>query len=89
MKELGLEDNTLVLFTSDNGPLPTFERQRAGGLRGSKLSLYEGGIRMPFVARWPGHTPAGRTDKQTVLHAVDLFPSLCAIAGAPLPRRRS
>ena len=85
LKELGLDEKTLVIFTSDNGPLPTFRGRRAGGLRGSKLSLYEGGIRMPFIARWTGHTPAGRTDDQTVLHAVDLFPSLCAVAGASLP----
>jgi len=86
LKELGLEDKTLVIFSSDNGPLPTFQGQRAGGLRGSKLSLYEGGIRMPFIVRWPGHTPAGRTDEQTVLSAVDLFPSLCRLAGVPLPQ---
>ncbi len=86
LKELGLDEKTLVIFSSDNGPLPTFRGERAGGLRGSKLSLYEGGIRMPFIVRWPGHTPAGRTDDQTVLQAVDLFPSLCALAAAPLPK---
>lgn len=85
LKTLGLETNTLVIFTSDNGPLPSFNHARTGGLRGSKLSLYEGGIRVPFIVRWPGHTEAGRVDEQTVLEAVDLFPTLCAIAGAPLP----
>jgi len=85
IKEMGLDGNTLVVFSSDNGPLPTFRGARAGGLRGSKLSLYEGGIRMPFVVRWPGHAPAGRVDEKTVVHAADLFPSLCAVAGAPLP----
>jgi arylsulfatase A-like enzyme len=84
IKQLGLDEKTLVIFTSDNGPLPTFGT-RAGGLRGSKLSLYEGGIRMPFVVRWPGHTPGSRVDDQTVLHAVDLFPSFCKLAGAALP----
>ncbi len=85
LKALGLETNTLVIFTSDNGPLPSFDHARTGGLRGSKLSLYEGGIRVPFIVRWPGHTTAGRVDEQTVMEAVDLFPTLCAIAHAPLP----
>jgi len=85
LSQMGLDENTLVIFTSDNGPLPTFRGARAGGMRGSKLSLYEGGIRMPFVVRWPGHTPAGRVDETTVMQGVDLLPSLCAVAGAPLP----
>lgn len=83
--KMGLSGDTLVLFTSDNGPLPTFGGKRAAGLRGSKLSLYEGGIRMPCIVQWPGHAPAGRVDEHSVLSAVDLFPSLCAIAGAALP----
>ena len=86
LKELGIEGQTLVIFTSDNGPLPSFRGSRSGGLRGSKLSLYEGGIRMPFIVRWPGHTPAGRLDDQTVLAATDMIPSLCAVAGVELPR---
>ncbi|MBI5831572.1 MAG: sulfatase-like hydrolase/transferase [Armatimonadetes bacterium] len=85
LRALGQEQNTLLLFTSDNGALPTFGGRRSAGLRGSKLGLYEGGIRMPFVARWPGHVPAGRVDDASVLHAVDLFPTLCAVAGASLP----
>lgn len=86
LKELGIEENTLVIFTSDNGPLPSFRGSRSGNYRGSKLSLYEGGIRMPFLVRWPGHAPAGRLDEQTVIAATDLFPTLCAIAGADLPK---
>ncbi|HEX3720954.1 MAG TPA: sulfatase-like hydrolase/transferase [Verrucomicrobiae bacterium] len=85
LKSLGLEENTIVIFTSDNGPLPSFHHARTGGLRGSKLSLYEGGIRVPFIVRWPGHTTAGRVDEGTVLEAVDLFPTLCAIAHATPP----
>jgi arylsulfatase A-like enzyme len=85
LTNLGLEERTLVIFSSDNGPLPSFRGSRAGGLRGSKFSLYEGGVRMPFIVRWPGHVPAGRVDDQTVLAATDLFPSLCAIVGIPLP----
>jgi arylsulfatase A-like enzyme len=85
LKDLGLEDDTLVIFTSDNGPLPSFDHARTDGLRGSKLSLYEGGTRVPFIIRWPGRTKAGQVNEQTVLEAVDLFPTLCAIAHAPLP----
>jgi arylsulfatase A-like enzyme len=80
-----LPENTLLFFISDNGPLPTFAGARTNGLRGSKLSLYEGGNRLPFIARWPGHVPAGRVDETTVLGGVDLLPTLCAIAGAKLP----
>jgi arylsulfatase A-like enzyme len=85
LADLGLQERTLVIFSSDNGPLPSFRGSRSGHLRGSKFSLYEGGVRMPFIVRWPGHVPAGRVDDQSVLAATDLFPSLCAIAGVPLP----
>jgi arylsulfatase A-like enzyme len=85
LKALGLETNTIVVFTSDNGPLPNFKHTRTGGSRGSKLSLYEGGTRVPFIVRWPGHATAGRVDEQTVMEMVDLFPTFCAVAGAPLP----
>jgi arylsulfatase A-like enzyme len=77
--------DTLVIFASDNGALPTFQRERNIGLRGSKLSLYEGGIRLPFIARWPGHIPPGRVDEKTVLHAVDMMPTLAAVGGGKLP----
>jgi len=89
LKKLGLEENTLVIFTSDNGPLPSFDHERTGGLRGSKVSLYEGGTRVPFIVRWPGHTTAGRVDEQTVFSAVDLFPTLCAITNAPPPAKNT
>jgi arylsulfatase A-like enzyme len=86
LRDLGIEDNTLIVFASDNGAMPTFQGARSAGLRGAKWSLYEGGIRMPFIVRWPGHVPAGKTDESTVFAAVDLFPSLCAIAGAIPPK---
>jgi arylsulfatase A-like enzyme len=85
LKKLGIDENTIVIFTSDNGPLPSFKGSRSGNFRGSKLSLYEGGTRMPFVVRWPGHVPAEKTDQQSVLSANDLLPSLCKMAGAKLP----
>jgi arylsulfatase A-like enzyme len=82
---LGLAKNTIIIFTSDNGPLPTFNHARTGGLRGSKVSLYEGGVRVPFIVRWPDHVPANRVDEQTVISGVDLFPTLCTIGQATLP----
>jgi len=85
LKALGVDENTLVIFTSDNGAMPTFQGRRSAPLRGSKLSLYEGGIRMPFIVRWPGRVPAGRVDDDSVLSAVDFFPTFCALAGAALP----
>ena len=56
-----------------------------GGLRGRKRSLFEGGVRVPFLVRWPGRAPAGTTNDVTVLAAVDLLPTFCAAAGAALP----
>lgn len=85
IRELGIDEQTLVIFASDNGALPTFQGQRSAGFRGSKLSLYEGGIRLPFIVRWPGHAPAGRVDEQSVIAAVDLLPTFCALGGAKLP----
>lgn len=85
LEKLGIAENTLVIFTSDNGPLPSFRGSRAGGLRGTKLSLYEGGIRMPFIVRWPKHTPVGATDSISVLNSTDLLPTLAAITSAQLP----
>ncbi len=85
LKSLGLDTNTLLVFTSDNGPLPNFKHTRTGGLRGSKLSLFEGGTRVPFTVRWPGHAKPGTIDEQTVLEMVDLFPTFCAVAHATLP----
>src|SRR5262245_45752160 len=82
---LGIDRQTLVIFACDNGALPTIQGQRSAGLRGSKLSLYEGGIRLPFIARWPDHVLAGRVDETTVISAVDLLPTFCALAGAAIP----
>jgi arylsulfatase A-like enzyme len=84
IKKLGLDHQTLVIFTSDNGPYPHLPG-RTNSLRGCKFSLYEGGLRLPFIARWPGHIPVGETDSKTVISAVDVFPSLSKIAGANLP----
>jgi arylsulfatase A-like enzyme len=82
---LGIASRTLVIFTGDNGPWPTFEHRRSGGLRGSKLSLYERGIREPFLVWWPGDAPANRTNEETIFTAVDLLPTPCRVAGVSIP----
>lgn len=86
LDQLGLTQNTIVIFTSDNGP--TFNGgtdsaffNSTAGLRGLKMQLYEGGIRVPLVVRWPGRIAAGGEIKLPVTHC-DLLPTLAAIAGA-------
>lgn len=85
LKEKGLDENTLVIFSSDNGPHeeggadPTFFG-RDGKLRGLKRQCYEGGIRIPFIARWPGHVPAG-TVNDHICAFYDLMPTFCEIIG--------
>ena len=86
LKDLGIWENTLVIFTSDNGALPTFEQVRTNGLRGSKVSLYEGGARMPFIVCWPQKIAKGNTENKTIISSVDIFPSLCKIIGAKMPK---
>jgi len=75
INELGLENDTLVIFTCDNGWGETKP------LRGSKGSMYEGGIRVPFIARWPGTIPAG-TKSDAFCSALDLFPTFMSVANA-------
>lgn len=89
-------DDTILILTGDNGPTAA-ERYYAGGVeapgetggrRGRKGSLYQGGVAEPLLVRWPGHVPAGRRDDTTVANAVDLFPTLAALTGAPAPAVR-
>ena len=82
----GIARSTLVVFIGDNGPLPNFDQERSGGLRGSKLSLYEGGIRVPCIVWQPGTVPAGRVDEGSVVTAWDFFPTFCAQAGVERPK---
>ncbi len=117
LDELGLRQNTLVVFSSDQGPAsirdPDEEKQErsmsprkearqakkadspsaepellrlnamgyAGPFRGGKHAQYEGGIRIPFLVRWPGHVPAGRVDADSVISGADWLPTLCGIVG--------
>lgn len=92
LKELTLDQDTLVLFTSDNGPQGTGEGgydqtffNSNGGLRGIKRELYEGGIREPLVVRWPGKVRAHAVSNQ-VWAQWDLLPTLAAVAGVKPPR---
>ena len=103
LKELGLDDNTLVIFSSDNGPEWTGKRTtqddnstgrglgtyysvgETAGLKGQKRSLFAGGIRVPFIAYWPGVIPNGRIDRTSVLTGVDLFPTFLELAGQSIP----
>lgn len=87
LQDLGLREHTLVVFTSDNGPLwdrfggtDTEFFNSAGGLRGRKGSLYEGGVRVPCVVSWPGHIPAG-TQSDRVTGFEDWLPTLLELAG--------
>lgn len=91
--ELKLADNTLVLFSSDNGGVGGYARAgiaKAGGitdnapLRGGKGMLYEGGIRVPYIARWPGKTTPGSVCTQPI-NSVDLYPTLLEVAAAQPP----
>jgi len=86
LKEQGIDDRTLVVFTSDNGPETLKRYPRGvrcygspGPLRGMKLWLYEGGIRVPGIVRWPGVLPPG-TVNDTPVGSVDLLPTLCELA---------
>lgn len=90
LKEKGIDENTLVIFTSDNGA--TFLKQQVdvgffdsvGELRGLKGSVYEGGVREPFIARWPGRIPAGRVSGHIGAH-YDVPATLAEVAGAEIP----
>ena len=76
----GIRDNTIVLFFSDNGPTPTGD---AGGFRGGKGRVYEGGTRMPAILRWPGKIPAGVKSEQPMV-VYDLFPTLVEALDIPI-----
>ena len=100
LKDLGIDNNTLVVFSSDNGPEITGKNRKTddnstgpglgtfysvgetGGLKGRKRSLFAGGVRIPFLVRWPGKVPAGIVDKTTELAAIDLLPTFLELAKA-------
>ncbi|MDA9260497.1 sulfatase-like hydrolase/transferase [Puniceicoccaceae bacterium] len=106
LDKAGIAENTIVVFSSDNGPeAPGNEKRKSrtrngktdkyvsyysvgttGGLRGGKRSLFEGGVRVPFIVRWPAELPAGVVNRKTVFTAVDLLPTFCGAAGIKLPK---
>ncbi|MGY8694944.1 MAG: sulfatase family protein [Verrucomicrobiia bacterium] len=106
LDRLGLTDNTLVVFSSDNGPARGAPNAKlalsydtatgagwgiagskgiTGGRKGYKAALFEGGIGVPFIVRWPGKVAAGEIDDSSLISAVDLLPTFCEVAGASLP----
>ncbi|MDW5290129.1 sulfatase [Formosa sp. PL04] len=105
LDRLGLTENTLVIFSSDNGPARSSAEATidtyldtatgvgykgasmgiTGGRRGYKAALFEGGIGVPFIARWPGKIAAGAIDSASLMSAVDLLPTFCEIAEVELP----
>ena len=90
LKELQLDENTIVFFTSDNGPVSVGGRDHkffraTGGLRGAKGSLFEGGIRVPTIVRWPGRIQAGTVSDAVWAHW-DVLPTCAEIAGAEPPK---
>ncbi|MDF1815670.1 MAG: sulfatase-like hydrolase/transferase [Verrucomicrobiales bacterium] len=106
LDRLKVTDNTLVIFSSDNGPARNASPSElklfydtatgagwgtnaakgiTGGRKGYKAALFEGGIGVPFIARWPGKIAAGKVDDRSLISAVDLLPTFCEIAGAELP----
>ena len=101
LRDAGVERNTLVIFTSDNGPWmdmpprmlvePRIVRTDAGSagpLRGSKGTTWEGGTRVPFLARWPGHIRAGAVSSDLAT-TMDILPTIAGIVGVPLPAGRA
>jgi len=81
LDRLGLSKNTLVIFTSDNGP---YQGGSTGGLRGTKGTPWEGGYRVPFIARWPGRIPSGVTIDSISMN-IDILPTIRTLTGAGLP----
>jgi len=96
--ELGIRDDTLFIFTADNGPEATNYGENSGTIeammqgsagpwRGTLFTGFEGSLRVPFVARWPGKIPAG-TSSNEIVHEMDLFPTLAALVGGNVPQDR-
>jgi arylsulfatase A-like enzyme len=89
LEKNGLDKNTLIIFTSDNGPWLNFgdHAGTTGGLREGKGTSWEGGQRVPCIMRWPGIVPAGEICNK-LASSIDILPTLAAITGAPLPGNR-
>ena len=89
IEELRIRDNTVVVFTSDNGPEATWPWQGSSGpWRGYYFTHMEGSLRTPFIIRWPNRIPAGRVSNE-IVHEVDTFTTFAAFAGAKIPTDRA
>ena len=89
LRKHGLENNTLVIFATDNGPWTSYgdHAGSTGGLREAKGTTFEGGVRVPCIMRWPGHLRAGSTCDDPLM-TIDLLPTVAAIIGASLPEHK-
>jgi arylsulfatase A-like enzyme len=89
VKDAGIDNDTVIFYSSDNGPWHFIGEQ--GGyafpLRGGKGTTYEGGMRVPFIVRWPGHVPAGQVSREPLTH-LDVLPTIAGLAGAKLPEAK-
>jgi arylsulfatase len=89
IKQAGIENDTLVIFASDNGPEATHPWEGDNGpWRGTYFTAMEGSLRAPFIIRWPGRVPAGRVSNE-IVHIVDLFTTLARVGGAEVPKDRA
>ena len=90
LEEEGLTENTIFIFTTDNGPWLNYGNHAgsSGGLREGKTTSWEGGQRVPFIIRWPGNTPPGSVCNKLSCN-IDLFASIAEIVGAELPTHKS
>jgi arylsulfatase len=89
IKQAGIENDTVVIFASDNGPEATNPWQGdSGPWRGTYFTAMEGSLRAPFIIRWPGKVPAGRVSNE-IVHIVDLFTTLARVGGAEVPKDRA
>jgi arylsulfatase len=87
-ERLGIANDTIFIFSSDNGPDPTpTHRSFSGPWSGSYFTGKEGSLRVPFIVRWPGKIPAGAVSNE-IVHEMDLFPTIARIVGADLPQDR-
>jgi arylsulfatase A-like enzyme len=89
LRRHGLDERTLVIYATDNGPFLSYGEHAgsAGRLREGKLTTFEGGVRVPFITRWPGHVPSDRVCDE-LFASMDLFASLARLMGAQLPQAK-
>jgi arylsulfatase len=89
LRKHGLEDNTLVIFSSDNGPWLSYGNHAGAArpLREGKGTCWDGGVRVPFIARWPGKIPKGRVCKEPAM-TIDILPTFAKLIGADLPQQK-